>query len=76
MAAAHRRLVGLNLGDDVAGLDPLALSHKPLGELALLHSRRQRGHQDGRGHGALKRGKSDRFADRPRERPKQTKWER
>jgi hypothetical protein len=42
----HRRLVGLDLGDDVAGLDGLAFLLQPFGEVALLHGRRQRRHQD------------------------------
>ena len=42
----HGGLVGLDLGDDVAGLDGLAFLDQPLGELALLHGGRQRGHQD------------------------------
>ena len=42
----HRRLVGLDLGDDLAGLDLVADVHEPLGEVALLHGRRQRGHED------------------------------
>src|SRR6516162_1673320 len=42
----HRCLVGLDLGDHVAGLDLVALLLEPLGEVALLHGRRQRGHQD------------------------------
>ena len=48
----HGGLVGLDLGDDVAGLDVLALRHQPFGELALLHGGRQRGHQDLGGHRA------------------------
>ena len=51
----HRRLVGLDLGDDVAGLDLLAHLHQPLGERALLHGGRQRGHQDLRRHRFLPR---------------------
>src|SRR5262249_18541727 len=39
-----------DLGDDVARLDALALGNQPLGELALLHGGRQRGHQDLGGH--------------------------
>ncbi len=47
----HGRLVGLDLGDDVAGLDRVALLLEPLGEVALLHRRRERGHQDFDRHG-------------------------
>ena len=47
----HGRLVGLDLGDDVAGLDRVALFLEPLGEVALLHRRRQRGHENIGGHG-------------------------
>ena len=42
----HGRLVGLDLGDHVAGLDLVAGLHVPLGERAFLHGRRQRGHED------------------------------
>ena len=42
----HGRLVGLDLGDDVAGLDRVALVLEPLGEVALLHRGRQRGHEN------------------------------
>ena len=48
----HRRLVGLDLGEDVAGLDLVAFLLVPLGELALGHGRRQRRHQDLDRHGA------------------------
>src|SRR5262249_35889852 len=41
----HGRLVGLDLGDDVARLDLVALALDPLGEVPLLHRGRQRGHQ-------------------------------
>ena len=47
----HGRLVGLDLGDHVAGLDRVALLLQPLGEVALLHGGRQGGHQDIDGHG-------------------------
>ena len=47
----HGRLVGLDLGDYVAGLDRVALALEPLGEIALLHRGRQRGHQHFNGHG-------------------------
>ena len=42
----HRGLVGLDLGDHVAGLHLLAFLLQPLGEIALLHRGRERGHQD------------------------------
>ena len=45
----HRRLVGLDLGDDVTGLDGLALADQPFGQRALLHGGRQRRHQNFRG---------------------------
>ena len=41
----HRRLVGLDLGDDVARLDRLAFLFQPLGKVALFHGGRQRRHQ-------------------------------
>ncbi|MGY4504782.1 hypothetical protein ACVWYH_008739 [Bradyrhizobium sp. GM24.11] len=41
----HGGLVGLDLGDYVAGLDRLALFFQPFGEVALFHRGRQRGHQ-------------------------------
>ena len=47
----HGRLVGLDLGDDVAGLDRVALVLEPLGEVALGHGRRQGRHQDLDRHG-------------------------
>ena len=47
----HGRLVGLDLGDDVAGLDLVALLLQPLGEVALLHRGRQRRHEDVDRHG-------------------------
>src|SRR5690606_34250787 len=40
----HRRLVGLDLGEDVAGLHRVALLDQPLGQRALLHGGRQRRH--------------------------------
>ena len=46
----HGRLVGLDLGDDIAGLDRVALFLEPLGEIALLHRGRQRRHEDVDGH--------------------------
>ena len=42
----HGRLVGLDLGDHVAGLDLVAFLLEPLGKVALFHRGRQRGHQD------------------------------
>ena len=59
----HGRLVGLDLGDDVAGLDLVAFLLQPLGEVALLHRGRQRGHQDVDGHQAL--GGFDEYGRRP-----------
>ena len=47
----HGGLVGLDLGDDVAGLDRVALVLQPLGEVALGHGRRQGRHQDLDRHG-------------------------
>ena len=46
----HRRLVGLDLGDDIAGTDAIAFLLQPLGQRALLHRRRQRRHKDVRRH--------------------------
>ncbi len=40
----HRRLVGLDLGKNVAGLHLVAFLHQPLGERALLHSGGKGGH--------------------------------
>jgi hypothetical protein len=40
----HRRLVGLDLGEDVAGLHGVAFLDQPLGEGALFHRGRQRRH--------------------------------
>ena len=42
----HRRLIGFDLGQDVAGLDRVAFLDQPLGELAFFHCRRKRGHLD------------------------------
>ena len=42
----HRRLVGLDLGDDVPGLNGIALVLEPFGEVSLGHGRRQCRHQD------------------------------
>ena len=49
----HGGLVGLDLGDDVAGFDRVALLLVPLGEVALLHRGRQRGHQHFDRHGRI-----------------------
>ena len=57
----HGRLVGLDLGDDVAGLDAVAFLLQPFRKLALLHGRRQRGHEDIGGHGG-----PHRWGSRPR----------
>ena len=40
----HRRLVGLDLGQDVAGRHAVAFLDQPFGERALFHRRRERGH--------------------------------
>ncbi len=42
----HGGLVGLDLGDHVAGGDLVALLDVPLGQVALLHGRREGGHED------------------------------
>ncbi len=47
----HGRLVGLDLADHLAGFDGVAFFDMPLGELALRHGGRQRGHQDVDRHG-------------------------
>ncbi len=47
----HRRLVGFDLGDDIAGLHRVAFLLQPLGKVALLHRGRERGHQDFYRHG-------------------------
>ena len=47
----HRRLVGLDLGDDVAGLDRVTFLLQPFGELALFHGGRKRRHQNVDRHG-------------------------
>jgi hypothetical protein len=49
----HGGFVGLDLGDDVAGFDGVAFFLQPLGEIALLHGGRQRGHEDFGRHGLL-----------------------
>ena len=46
----HRGLVGLNLGNHLPRLHHIALFHQPLGQRALLHGRRQRGHQNFHSH--------------------------
>ena len=46
----HRRLVGLDLGDDIARLDRLAFLLQPLRKVALFHGGRQRRHQHLNGH--------------------------
>ena len=61
----HGRLVGLDLGDDVAGFDLVAFLLQPLGEVALLHRWRKSGHQDVDGHADLTKNFSK---CRPRER--------
>ena len=48
----HGRLVGLNLGDDVARLDCIPDSFEPFGDFALSHGWRQGGHQNFDGHGS------------------------
>jgi hypothetical protein len=47
----HGGLVGLDFGENVAGLDGVAFLHQPAGKLALFHGGRQSGHQDVRRHG-------------------------
>jgi hypothetical protein len=47
----HGGLVGFDFGDHVAGLDLVALVLDPLGEVALLHGGRERGHQHLDRHG-------------------------
>ena len=46
----HRGLVGLDLGDHIAGLDLVALLLQPARKIALLHRRRQCRHEDVGGH--------------------------
>src|SRR5690606_5566558 len=41
----HRRFVGLDLGDNVARFHGVAFAFDPLRKIALLHRRRERGHQ-------------------------------
>ena len=57
----HGRLVGLDLGDHVAGLDLVAFLLQPLGEVALLHRRRERGHEDVDRHRQCPRSSSARW---------------
>ena len=52
----HGRLVGLDLGDDVAGLHRIAGLDQPFGERALLHGRRQRRHEDVGHAGSFRQG--------------------
>ena len=40
----HRRFVGFDFRQDVAGFDLVALFHQPFGERALFHGRRKGGH--------------------------------
>ena len=42
----HGGLIGLDLGQDIAGFDGIALGLEPFGELALGHGRGQSGHQN------------------------------
>ena len=63
----HRRLVGLDLGDHVAGLDLVALFLEPLGKIALLHRGRQRRHEDVGRHGPT--GNRRPWRPRPLRRP-------
>ena len=47
----HRRLVRLDLGDDVAGANLVAFLDEPFRQRALFHRRGKGGHQDIRRHG-------------------------
>src|SRR3546814_969207 len=47
----HGRLVGLDLGHDVAGLDRVTFLDQPFGQLALGHRGRQSRHQNLNSHG-------------------------
>ena len=47
----HRRLVGLDLGHDVAGRHRVAHLDQPFGQRAFFHGRRKRGHLDVDRHG-------------------------
>ncbi len=51
----HRRLIGLDFGDNVAGAHVIALAHEPLGERALLHGGRKLRHKDFSRHQAVAR---------------------
>ncbi len=51
----HGGFVGLDLGDHVAGFDGVAFFLEPLGEIALLHRGRERGHEDFNRHRASPR---------------------
>ena len=64
----HRRLVGLDLGQHVAGLDGVADLDQPFGEFALFHGGRERGHQD-IGHVALPLRRRRRCRSRARTQP-------
>ena len=54
----HRRLVGLDLGDHLAGLDLVALLLEPLDDRALGHGVGELGHGDFDGHGELRMQRS------------------
>ena len=54
----HGSFVGLDFRDDVAGLDGVALLLEPLGKIALLHGRGERGHENLNWHGGLTRRSS------------------
>ena len=49
----HCRLVGLDLGEDIAGIDLVALLDEPFGKRALLHRRRKGGHFEFGRHGVF-----------------------
>ena len=55
----HGGLVGLDLGENVAGLDFVAFFLEPFGKLALLHGRRKGGHQNVGGHGVLELARAE-----------------
>ena len=46
----HRRLIGFDFSDHIAGLDPLAFLLQPARQIALCHGGRKRGHQNICGH--------------------------
>ena len=46
----HRRLVSLDLGEDIAGFDCVALLDQPLGQRPFLHRRRKRRHFEFNAH--------------------------